>query len=871
MDVISALAMFALLPSNFVLRKNGLSQAVDVNRSQIPVAQLNLLAVGFEKLLHGRGKPLFYECFMTRHIDTSAKQLSILNGVRLSARSGVSQMLCGVKPSERLTVNRASLLRHVSLIAILTAAPLSAQAQFAAEESANADVIIVTARKRTENIQNTPESVQALGQARIEQLNLKSFDDYVRFTPSLSFVSQGPGQSKMVIRGIAESTGSAEGGGRSSAALYLDEQPITVDGSSPDPRLVDIERIEVLSGPQGTLYGASSESGTVRIITNKPDVTKFGGYVEATGRTMAEGEASYDFNGAVNIPIVQDKLALRITGYSVKDGGFIDIVPGETPGGTANNAGAVADDVNASETNGARVAARWEINDNWRATASYVFQDVDVDGRSDYDPALGDLQAVRFFKESYKDKWNQSALTLEGDLSFAKLVVTGAYFDRKTRQIDDGTAYDQYLTTTAAYFPLYDFGADPTGFVTNTAVDRRTTAEIRLSSNEGPSRWSWIVGGFYEEAETGYSYANHITDFANSQGFANAQAALAAAAAPLLSPTDIYFYQTSRYNQEQTAVFGEISYKITDKLTATIGGRWYSVSGGGDLHTELPFGAAATVADLGGLPVVTLEDSVFPFDENGFTPKFNLSYQATPNVLLYGTYSQGFRLGGANRQRLGLAVPVQYSADELKNFEAGWKTQWLDGRVTLNGAAFFMSWEDFFSDVRNPDPSTFFFVTANVGDAEVKGLELEYRLKPTSQLEIGGSATFLNAELSKASAAIGVPKGARLPVSPEVKFAMFGQYTIPIAALKGEAYIRADYSYTGESVNSIDPTVAQKQAAYEIVNFQAGFERADWRVNFFLNNAFDERAALFVNPNFYDSRVTSNRPRELGLTVSRQF
>jgi iron complex outermembrane recepter protein len=742
----------------------------------------------------------------------------------------------------------------------------------APEETGQVERVTVTARKRSEDQQDAPISIQAITARKLEQFNADGFESYVRFTPSVSFISQGPGQSKIIIRGVAESTGSADGGGRSSSALYLDEQPITVDASSPDPRLVDIERIEVLSGPQGTLYGASSQSGTIRIITKKPDLQVFEGYLEATGKLTEHGSPSYDFNGAINIPLIPDELALRVVGYTAEEGGFIDNVFGTTPGGTVDNANVVGEDVNAARTDGTRVSLRWQVNSDWRATASHIFQDVNVDGRSDYDPTVGDLQAVRFFKETFADQWDQSALTVEGNLGFADLVVTGAYFNRKTSYVDDNTAYDQYLTTTSAYFPLYDFGLDPTGDNLGRTGDERTTFEARLTSRN-ESRWAWIVGAFYQDAENDFVTNSRVTDFALTPGFAFAQAELAAALLPPLAPTDTYFFQIGRYETQQFAIFGELSYDITEQLTATIGGRWFTVEGDGRLETQLPFGATATLVDGLGRPVTTVESSALPFSEEGFTPKINLSYKADEDLLLYATYSEGFRLGGANRQRLGLSVPVQYDADKLFNYELGVKSQWMGGKLTLNGAAFLMRWEDFISDVRNPNPATFYFVTANAGQAEIIGIEGEFAWRVLDNLSIGGSATLLSAELSEPSAILagGVPEGARLPVTPEFKFAMYGEYTFPVEALQAEGYLRADYSYTGDSVNSIEPLTANLQEAYSITNLQVGMEKETWRVNLFLNNVFDERAQLFINPNKFDARVTPNRPRELGLTVRRSF
>ncbi len=763
----------------------------------------------------------------------------------------------------------------VSIGAMMAA--MSAQtavAQTALAASDGPDEIVVTARKREESIQDAPLSIQAFGGEQIDKLNLNSFEDYVKFTPSVSFVSEGPGQSKVVIRGVTESTGASFASIQSSAGLYLDEQPITVNGASPDPRLVDIERIEVLPGPQGSLYGASSQSGTVRIITNKPDPTKIEGFVEATGKTLFDtGDPSFDFNGALNLPIISDRLALRVTGFAVRDGGYIDNVLGATPGGASDNAAVVRDDVNRATYYGGRAALRLLINDDWTATASYLFQDLNVDGRSDYDPDVGDLQTVRFFNEFYEDRFQQGALTLEGDAGFADVVVASAYFNRKTSYLNDNTAYDQYLTQTAAYFPLYDFGPDPTGFNDSGSTDERYTVEARLSSKESGSRWNWILGTFYETSKNGFALRSNVIDFPNLPGFQTAQAAL-----PSLAPTDVYFFQTGDYDRQQFAVFGELTYDLTDTLSLTGGGRWFTSDSNGQLRTQLPLGATETIFDANGAPLVTLEDSPLESKESDFLPKANITWKPTDGRLFYFTYSQGFRLGGANRDRLGLAVPSQYDADILTNYEAGFKTQLLDDRFTFNMSGFLMKWKDFQSSIRNPDPSTFFFVIANVGQARILGLEGEATFRPTNRLTLGAAATVLKAELSEPSAALSgdaaapIPKGARLPVSPNFKASIYGEYRFPVAAFGGEGYLRADFSHTGDSVNSIDPSIADRQDPYQIADFQIGFDRKDWTVNVFLNNAFDERAELFVNPNFVSvRRITPNRPRELGITINKSF
>jgi outer membrane receptor protein involved in Fe transport len=729
--------------------------------------------------------------------------------------------------------------------------PLTASAQETQELQLQS--VIVTARKRSESLQDVPASVQAFGDEEIQRLNITKFEDYARFAPSVSFNTQGPGQTKLVIRGVAESSGSRSG--QSSAGIYLDDQPITSNAQTPDVRIVDVERIEVLSGPQGTLYGASSQSGTLKIITNKPDASGVSGSAEATVKSLEEGGSSYDLQGVANLPVVEDKLAVRLVGFYGEESGYVDNVPGNTPGGTVSNAAIADNDVDKIKTFGGRAAARYEIDANWSATASYAFQTSDADGLSDYDPLVGDLQTIKFYDESRKDEWNQAALSVEGDLGFANLIVAASHFRRDIDSISDNTAYMQFLSAKAvadpAYYAFYDFGPDPIGFYDFQLKERRSALETRLSSNDDASRWNWIIGAFYEKIEGDTLAGAHIEDYELSPSFASV-------AAYLDAPTDIYFYQQVGYNQDQVALFGEVSYKLTEQLTGTVGARYFDANNDQSIYTEIPQ----------GLPV---EDSVSPAPEDGFAPKLSLAWQPNGDLLVYTTYSQGFRLGGANRDRPGLAVPKQYDADKLTNFEVGLKSSFADKRVTLNAAAFIMSWDDFQLEVRNPDPATFFFVTANVGQAEIKGIEAQIDALVTEYLQLGLAGTLLSAELSEPSDFLGAPKGARLPVTPEEKFSVYADYRIPAQALGGDFHLRGDYSYTGDSVNNVDPAAAQSLGAYSLASFQLGFDAGDWSLNVFLNNAFDERGVTYISPSEFKNSINVVRPREVGVTLSKSF
>ncbi len=743
------------------------------------------------------------------------------------------------------------LLGSVSFAALIAATSLRA-ADAPVTASDGVEEVVVTARKRPEIAQDTPVTLQVFSDQKIKDLNLQKFDDYARFTPSVSFNEVGPGQTTLVIRGIAAST--ADRTLESPAALYLDEQPITAHGLMPDPHLLDIERIEVLPGPQGTLFGASSESGTVRIITNKPELDSFDGSLEATGTSVAHGGLGYDINGTLNIPLVENKLALRIVAFNTTTPGFIDNIPGTTPGGTNSNAAIAKKDVNAERESGIRAELKWQIDSKISVTGSYIFQNTIQAGPSSFDPTVGDLKTVRFYDEFFKDKWEQYALTLNADVGFADVVATTGYFRRYINSIADNTAYMQYLTGLAkadpAYDSFYNFGPDPKGYYDYHLKNERFSNEVRLTSKSG-SRFSWIVGAFYENDRTSTLSNSHINDYENTPSYASV-------AAYLPAPTDVYFRQAVTYDRSQIAVFGEFSYEITDQLTATIGGRYFKAHNNGHIYTEIP-------------EALPIEDSLLHAPQNGETPKVELSYKLSPTALFYALYSEGFRVGGANRQKPNLAVPVQYGPDHLYNYEIGSKTEWFDNRLELNLSAYWMEWKNFQLSILNPNPATFYYVVANVGQAQSKGVEAQFEARPIPEVTVGGGATYLDATLTQPSSFVEAPAGSRLPVTPNYKFSLYAEYDFPIAWIAAAGHLRGDVSRTGGSVNDIDPVGVGHLPAYTTANFQIGAETDAWGINLFLNNAFDERAVLYLSPAGYEHQETPNQPRTIGLTVSRKF
>jgi outer membrane receptor protein involved in Fe transport len=370
------------------------------------------------------------------------------------------------------TQARFALTSVAGAIAAALYPSLQAVAQDDADRGAVLEEIIVTATKREMSVQDIPATIQAITEESLKSMGAKSMEDYARFIPSVNVVNLTNGSSTVIFRGAINSASFIA---QSTSSVYLDEMSVTNTGSQPEIRMVDIERVEALSGPQGTLYGSDAQAGTMRIVTNKPVMNEFEVKFDAELRSGSDSEESYRGSLTVNIPLVEDRLALRLVGFSDRDGGFIDNVFGHTPDtlalrnyisypaewGSLDNADAVEKDWNDSEVYGGRAALRWEMNDNWAVTLSTAHQVTDSGASNDYDPFVGDLQTIRFHDEYRYDEFNIHSLVLEADLGFAQLVSATGYYDRDIRQLWDTTVYGHYWTAQYCQDSLYTTVYDP--------------------------------------------------------------------------------------------------------------------------------------------------------------------------------------------------------------------------------------------------------------------------------------------------------------------------------------------------------------------------------------------------------------------------
>ena len=321
-----------------------------------------------------------------------------------------------------------------------------APAALAQEATADLEAVIVTARKREETLLEIPQEIQAISQQQMERANVSTVQDLQRFVPSLTYKATTPGRASIYFRGVAD--GSASFVADSSAAVYLDEQPLTQSQMQPEIRLVDIDRIEALPGPQGTLYGSSSQSGTLRYITNKPDPTGFHADVSLDGHTVDDGDQGYELSGVLNLP-VGENTAIRLVGFSARDAGFIDNVLGQSLGGTFDNAAVVEEDVNPIEYLGGRAAVRWLAGENWTVDASVVYQQMEAGtyAEDNVQRAGRELAVVRFLDEDRDDEWTQLALTLQGELGWGQLTSATSYFTRDIAYLQDNTDYVFYVSS----------------------------------------------------------------------------------------------------------------------------------------------------------------------------------------------------------------------------------------------------------------------------------------------------------------------------------------------------------------------------------------------------------------------------------------
>ena len=700
-------------------------------------------------------------------------------------------------------------------IAALGAAPV--RAGLAAADAATGtgsealQEIVVTATKRSEDLQNVGLSITALTTEQLESKGVEQFFDYGNSVPNLSFAIDSADGS-LAARGIA-----LRGiQGSNTTGFYIDDIPVL---ETLDPHIVDVARIEVLRGPQGTLYGAESMGGTVRIITAQPTATAFGGQVHVGTSGTEHGSANGIAEGDVNLPLVDNVLAVRASGFYQFDSGFFD----KGLGSESAPPTSVIHDIGSMEYYGGQVALRWEPMEGLAFTPRVMYQETVEDGVPYALRNSNNLLQRQIFNvaEGGTDKWWLDSLTINYTAPFGTFVSSTAYFDRKTFETEDDTDCT-----------VYAFGlASPLASPITRAIDlRRFVQELRFASTfSGPLQT--IFGAFYSDSTRPRDYEWNTPGFDAATG----------------SPSNLILSFIDSRKATEEAVFGDVSYDILPNLKATAGVRWFR-----DIATFHQF---TNGAFYGFTPSTYLAPST---TESGFTPRYLLEYKVTPDLLVYASGAKGFREGGNNialppgpppigcdqdlaNDHLTAAQVATFKSDGLWSYELGFKSSFAERRYTLNGAGFLIDWSNIQQQISLPLCG--YGITGNSGAARSTGFELEFSGRPIPELTLGLGVGYTDARITQQGA--GSPQTVGSPVYevPEITVASNVEYERQLTA-GWTGFTRLDYSHVSGSYSVNTQVTPIYRPAYNIGDVRLGGRNERYEVALFIKNLTNEHANL---------------------------
>ena len=773
---------------------------------------------------------------------------------------------------------------------------------WAADETASDDSlaeVVVTAEKRSESQQSVPLSMTTFGSAALQERSINDFFDYATKVPNLSFAATGDGVGTartIAIRGIS---------GDNVTAMYIDETPLP---DSLDPRVLDVDNIEVLRGPQGDLYGARSMGGTVRIITKQPDFENFSATLHGgVSDTAHTDQPNYTGDAVLNIPLIKDMVALRITGFYDEEAGYfkrsyctnpatvgISCFPLSTTGITT------VDNVGAIDTSGGSITLAIKATDALTITPRIMIQRANYNGFpvADFNttpgngygfpvPATGasppsemeptSLTQARMFNtpEGGSDRWDLYSVGVHWTTDVGELVSSTAYFDRRVDETENEAEFLWAAVTSGAG------GSPEPSSIEEIKNYQRFVEEVRWASSlKGPVQF--IAGAFYSDYHGALPYASDYPG-ATLPGL---DATLLGPGNGTLTPgyADLVFKQSFHTDIQEPALFGNINYNITDALKATVGLRWYRVK-------TTSYGYEEGLVTGGGPPVVSPEISA---TERGVNPKFELDYHVNPDDMVYGLASKGFRPGGlvpvvpageagtgtdcvaalhGIDPNINLSQTRSYNSDSLWNYELGAKTSWLDHRVTLDVAGFYIDWKNLQQEILL---SCGFQYIANVGAATSKGGEMELRARPLQPLELSAGIGYQDAKITETGPGSPQTVGSPIYNVPDWTANTAVSYTIP---LTGDWLLvsGADYSYVGRSYSgNNDPADPRERPAYRLINARFALQRDKFEVALVGKNLADELTNLGDNRSIAAEtpgrpRLFVNQPRTIGIEVRQSF
>ncbi len=876
-------------------------------------------------------------------------------------------------------------------------AALASQGQNAvaqSEDTLSLEEVVVTAQRRSENIQNVPITVQALTTETLENLKVSTIDEFVKFLPNVQSTSVGPTHGNFSIRGLSLGAAILQGGGTvgqwPTVGLYLDDQAVQMPGRNLDVYAADLERIEVLEGPQGTLFGAGAQAGVVRYITNKPKHDTTEAYFRASYGVTSGGDDSTGLQAMLNLPL-GDKLAARIVAYNDSRGGYIDNVPGtftrrSTDLGLATRTGGrvpadsvaidnykiARDDFNPVTYKGARLGLSYDVNDDWNVLVVQSFQDIDSSGvfysmpfASDCaDPSrestctrggpsnapvrgkpLKDYQVTLFNDSVTKDSFANTAITISGKIGDFDLVYSGSRLKRDNFIQGDYTNYARGLWGT--YYQCTGFsGASvdkcytPSSIWQNIIENTNVSHELRFST---PSDWkvTAVAGLFYEERkvndQTDWLYKSvpectiggpkscfFALDPAKTPKFANASFNN-----PNRRNSSTGFFNDFQRTYEQKAAFLSVDWNVTDALTVTAGTRYFEgfnqMLGGnvGSFYCKQYGSGLSTVTGIctgpanGAAPYGTNlnNQAINSFTDSGFRSRVNVSWKATDDLLLYATWSEGFRPGGFNRGTSQVLpsvnrtttpptqgprqyqIPLFFKSDDLVNYEIGWKSTLMGNRVVFNGAIYNVKWDDVQAGIFAPQAGFGnLTVSVNGPSYETKGIQMSVTALVSEGLTIDAAASYNKAELTNnpqfinnipGSPGFGKPITESWVGGPVSVVNVFGVAGDPAAmAPEIQANVRARYEWTTGSFDYYSQlgavymdernSAANRLQSYRLdsytdLSFAAGVAKDDWTVELVVANLTNRDTDEFYASSQFVETTNQARPRTISVQFGYRF
>jgi outer membrane receptor protein involved in Fe transport len=846
--------------------------------------------------------------------------------------------------------------------------------------------VVVTAQRREQSVQDVPITIQALTGETLTQLNVTTFDDFVKYLPNVVSQGGGPGLNNIYMRGLAAAVGGVQAQGVvglfPNVAIYLDDQSGQLPGRNLDIYAADMERIEVLEGPQGTLFGAGAQAGVVRYITNKPKLNVTEANFNAGYATTAHGGQSSNLDATINLPIIADTLAVRAVIYNENRGGYINNIPGtfartpNEPGAayqyhacpancaTVSNNNIVANDINTANYKGIRAEVLYKINDDWNALVTQSYQNIEADGvfaeqQVSSDGVRQPDLTVQLYNPSFnKDRFENTSWTLNGRVGPLKLVYTGGYLVRNVEQVQDYTNYTRGKY--ANYYQCVSAGTSTSGkaqcfspSATWHDVERNThqSHEFRVST---PDDWRirGLAGLFWEDYKineqvdwlykTATDYFGNIappTGYFTLNGSAllpdghpvryNTPGAVLVPLTPSANNPNVRnandgFFDDIKRGYTQKALFASADFDIIPKvLTITGGTRYYRIDtsekgavvgsfGCKDFSGKAtPLNPCVNHSNFTNLDALHL-DKLY----TGFKSRANVTWKITPDLMVYYTWSQGFRAGGFNRPNSvessspltgKWAPPIAFAPDNLTNNEIGWKTEWLDHRIQWNGAIYREDWKGVQISLFDPGVTGNLTFNANAGDYRVKGLETTLAARITHELTVSAGASWNHSEqvrqssftyqfgplkgqpidfatltdpktgavlgLANPSGAVGDPLAGSPPFQANIRF----RYQVEVGDYQPFAQVGAVHqAHSLSSTDKLTKDLQGNSIAYDNPPFTTydaaiGVTRDTWMAEFYGENITDKRAELYANYRQWYKSVTVNRPRTLGLRFSYRF